>query len=46
MFPGPVPVVLYFADTKIKRQTHCLPDPGLFTELREILGPDNVVLRA
>ena len=46
MFPGPVPVVLYFADTKIKRQTHCLPDPDLFTELREILGPDNVVLRA
>ena len=45
MFPGKMPVVLYFADTKLRRQTHCLPDRDLLQELREILGTDQVVLK-
>ena len=45
MFPGKVPVVLYFADTKLRRQTHCLLDSDLLQELREILGEENVVLK-
>ncbi len=45
MFPGQVPVVLYFEDTKIRRQTHCLLDEDLLQELRDILGEANVVLK-
>jgi len=45
MFPGKMPVVLYFADTKLRRQTHCLPDQDLLQELREILGSEQVVLK-
>ncbi|MBQ9967179.1 MAG: DNA polymerase III subunit alpha [Oscillospiraceae bacterium] len=45
MFPGQMPVVLYFEDTKIRRQTHCVPDKDLLQELRDILGEGNVVLK-
>ena len=45
MFPGRTPVTLYYRDTKLRRQTWCLPDPDLLQELREILGESNVVLK-
>ena len=45
MFLGKVPVVLYFEDTRLRRQTHCQPEPELLQELREILGEKNVVLK-
>ena len=45
MFPGRVPVVLYFEDTRLRRQTHCVPEEDLLGELREILGEKNVVLK-
>ena len=45
MFLGKTPVVLYFADTRLRRQTHCLLDEDLLQELREILGEENVVLK-
>ena len=45
MFPGKLPVVLYFADTRLRRQTYCQPDPDLLRELEEILGKENVVLK-
>jgi len=45
MFPGKTPVVLFYADTRARRQTYCLPDPDLVAELREILGEKNVVLK-
>jgi DNA polymerase-3 subunit alpha len=45
MFLGKTPVVLYFADTRLRRQTHCLLDEDLLQELREILGAENVVLK-
>ena len=45
MFPGKIPVTLYYADVKLRRQTFCLPDPDLLQELREILGDKNVVLK-
>ena len=43
MFPGRMPVILYYADTKIRRQTFCSPDEEMLKELREILGEKNVV---
>ena len=45
MFLGKTPVVLYFEDTRLRRQTHCLLDSDLLQELREILGEANVVLK-
>ncbi len=45
MFPGKIPVVLYYADTKIRRQTFCDPADELLQELQEILGEKNVVLK-
>ncbi len=45
MFPGKIPVTLYYADVKLRRQTYCLPDPDLLKELRAILGEKNVVLK-
>lgn len=45
MFPGRMPVILFFADTRVKRGTTCLPDQDLFQELRDILGTENVVLQ-
>ena len=45
MFPGTMPVVLYFADTKQRLAGTCLPDPDLFRELQELLGGENVVIK-
>ncbi len=45
MFPGRVPVVLYYSDTKIRRQAWCEPRQELCRELAEILGEKNVVLK-
>lgn len=45
MFPGKTPVVLFYQDTRLRRQTHCLTDQDLLTELRQLLGEDNVVLK-
>jgi len=45
MFPGKTPVILFYADTRTRRQTYCMPDPDLVQELREILGEPNVVLK-
>ena len=45
MFPGKTPTVLYFEDTRLRRQTHCVIMEDLLQELREILGSENVVLK-
>lgn len=45
MFPGPAPVVLYFADTKQRKGGYCLLHRALMKELREVLGTENVVLK-
>ena len=45
MFLGRTPVVLYFADTGLRRQTHCQLEEDLLQELREILGSGNVVVK-
>ena len=42
MFPGENATVVYFADTKLRRQTHCTIDADLLKELRSILGEENV----
>ncbi len=46
MFPGQMPVRILYEDTRVWRGTACLPDEDLFTELRELLGEENVVLRS
>ena len=43
MFPGPVPVILYFLDTKARRGTACTPMPAMLDELRGLLGEGSVV---
>ncbi len=45
MFPGKLPVVLYFADTSVRRGTHCTLREDMLQELRGILGENNVVLK-
>ena len=45
MFPGENAVVLYFADTKVRRGTRCLLADSMIRELRNVLGNDNVVLK-
>ena len=46
MFPGESPAIIYLADRKKKLQTHCLFHEALLAELREVLGDENVVLKA
>ncbi len=43
MFPGPVPAVLYFADSGLRRGTQCTPEAVMLDELRDLLGEDAVV---
>ena len=43
MFPGNSPVVVYFADTKLKRGTRCALDSRMLRELNAVLGKENVV---
>ena len=45
MFPGQLPVVLYFEDTKLRRGTQVMAADEMFEELKVILGAQNVVLK-
>lgn len=45
MFPGDSGVVLYFADTKQRRGTRCVLMESMLTELKNVLGEANVVLK-
>lgn len=45
MFPGENAVVVYFADTKQRRGSHCAIDNRMLTELVDVLGQDNVVVK-
>ena len=45
MFPGDSGVVLYFADTKIRRGTRCMLADSMLRELKNVLGEGNVVLK-
>jgi len=44
-FPGEIPVVLYFEDTKKRVGTRCELRPALLEDLRERLGEKNVVVK-
>jgi DNA polymerase-3 subunit alpha len=43
MFPGRTQTVLFYADTRQRVGIGCLMDAMLIQELRELLGPENVV---
>ena len=45
MFPGSQKVVVYFADTQVRRGSTCTPDPMLLSELTGLLGQGNVVVK-
>jgi DNA polymerase-3 subunit alpha len=45
MFPGEESVVLFFADTRVRRGTRCVLDSRMIGELRNVLGNENVVLK-
>lgn len=45
MFPGENPVVVYFADTKQRRGSRCSLDKRMTTELKNVLGQENVVVK-
>ena len=45
MFPGECGVVLYFADTRVRRGTRCILADSMLRELRNVLGQANVVLK-
>ena len=45
MFPGENGVVLYFADTKVRRGTRCSFRDSMLGELKNVLGEGNVVLK-
>ena len=45
MFPGQNGAVLYFADTKVRRGTRCTLAESMISELRRILGTENVVIK-
>ena len=45
MFPGESDVVLYFADTKLRRGTRCLLAQPMLAELKNLLGEENVVVK-
>ena len=45
MFPGENQVVLYFADTGLRRGTRCAFTEPMLSELKNILGNGNVVLK-
>jgi hypothetical protein len=45
MFPGDSGVVLYFADTKMRRGTRCAIMESMVRELKNVLGEANVVLK-
>ena len=45
MFPGDSDVVLYFADTKLRRGSRCQIAENMISELKNILGNENVVVK-
>ena len=45
MFPGESGVVLYFADTKLRRGSRCNLDDRMIQELIKVLGSANVVIK-
>ena len=45
MFPGDSSVVLYFADTGIRRGTRCQLRETMLAELKNLLGNGNVVIK-
>lgn len=45
MFPGQSTAVVYFADTKQRRGTRCAIDDRMLTELKNVLGETNVVVK-
>ncbi|MBQ3529109.1 MAG: DNA polymerase III subunit alpha [Oscillospiraceae bacterium] len=45
MFPGQSQVVVYFADTKQRRGSTCALDSRMLTELNNVLGQENVVIK-
>ena len=45
MFPGEKPVVLLFADTRVRRGTRCQLAEPMIKELQNVLGKENVVLK-
>ena len=45
MFPGENPAVLYFEDTKQRRGTRCALDQRMLSELQDLLGGANVVVK-
>ncbi len=45
MFPGENPAVVYFADTKQRRGTRCALDDRMISELTDVLGNENVVIK-
>ena len=45
MFPGDSNAVVYFADTKQRRGTRCALDERMITELKNVLGEANVVIK-
>ena len=45
MFPGENPVVVYFADTKLRKGSKCALDDRMLGELKRVLGEENVVVK-
>jgi DNA polymerase-3 subunit alpha len=45
MFPGESQVVLYFADTEVRRGTRCSIRENMLRELESLLGSGNVVVK-
>ncbi len=45
MFPGDNPVVVYFADTGVRRGSRCGLDERMVAELQSVLGRENVVIK-
>jgi len=45
MFPGEESVVVYFADTKVRRGSRCTVDETMVSELIRVLGEENVVVK-
>ena len=45
MFPGRNKVVVYFADTRQRRGAQCALDARMLTELKSVLGEENVVVK-
>ena len=45
MVPGDSQAVVYFADTKQRRGTHCSLDTRMLAELKSVLGEENVVVK-